>query len=67
MENFDAFEFERFMERFLTDHPDVVREQHEGWSSFWEVKIDPATSRINKEDLLPDDLYGFRWNTHKPH
>jgi hypothetical protein len=67
MKNFDVYEFENFMDQFLKEHPEVVREQHRGWSSFWDVKINPETTHIHKEDLLPDDLYGFRWHTHKSH
>jgi len=67
MENFDAYDFEKFMDQFMKEHPDVTLAQQRGWRSFWDVKIDPATTQIHKEDLLPDDLYGFRWNTHKPH
>lgn len=53
-------DFEIFMGKFLKDHPEVVEQQRRGWSSFWQVKIDPAASNFRKEDLVPDDHYGFK-------
>ena len=52
-------DFEIFMNQFLKEHPEVVEEQRRGWRSFWEVKIDPATSHFGKEDFVRDDHYGF--------
>lgn len=58
-------EFETFMNRFLQAHPEVVAEQRRGWRSFWEVKIDRKTAHVSKEDIVPDDQYGFRWHAKK--
>ena len=54
-------DFMNFMDQYLKEHPEVVEEQRRGWSSFWEVKIDPAASNFSKEDIVPDDHYGFSW------
>ena len=45
-------DFEKFMNQYLKDHPEVVKEQRRGWRSFWEVNIDPADSMFGKQDLL---------------
>ena len=56
-------DFEILMEKFLKDHPEVVEEQRRGWSSFWEVKVDPAATKFSSEDIVPDDHYGFKWQS----
>jgi hypothetical protein len=60
-------EFETFMNQFLQSHPEVIEEQRRNWRSFWEPEIHHETAHPRKEDLVPDDQYGFRWRPHKPH
>lgn len=52
-------DFEIFMAQFMKDHPEEVVKQKAGWNSFWNVKVDPASHVIHKEDIVPDDHYGF--------
>lgn len=60
-------EFANFMGQFLLAHPETIEEQLSGWRSFWDVKIHHETAHPGKEDLVPDDQYGFRWHLQKPH
>jgi Protein of unknown function (DUF3460) len=60
-------EFTRFIDQFLKEHPDVVEEQVRNWREFWEPEIDPATAHARKEDVVPDDQYGFRQHTEETH
>jgi Protein of unknown function (DUF3460) len=60
-------EYESFIDQFLKQHPEIVEEQQRNWCTYWEVKIDPETAHVRKEDLVPDDQYGFRWHTGRPH
>ena len=60
-------EFESFMNQFLKEHPEVSEEQRRNWRSFWEAEIDHDTLYPRQEDLIEDDLYGFRWRPHKLH
>jgi Protein of unknown function (DUF3460) len=52
-------EFTNFIDHFLKVHPEVIEEQRRNWRSFWEPDIDPATSHVSKEDIVPDHHYGF--------
>jgi hypothetical protein len=33
--DYDAFEFTTFIERFLKEHPEVVADQQRGWDIYW--------------------------------
>ena len=52
-------EFTQFMDRFLAEHPDVVRDQARGWHMFWDKQVDPIALREAVEDSIPFDAYEF--------
>ena len=52
-------EFANFMNRYLKNHPEEVEEQMRGYNFFWHTEIDPETSNMANEDIVPDDHYGF--------
>jgi len=52
-------EFTVFMNRYLEDHPEAVKEQHRGWRIYWDHKIDLAEQERALKDSVPDDGYGF--------
>jgi len=54
-------EFAEFMDRYMKEHPEVVEEQRHGWDFFWEPKVDLTAAHITRDDLVPDDNYGFAW------
>lgn len=52
-------EFEEFIDHYMQEHPEEVVEQKAGWDSFWNVKVDPASLIVHREDVVRDDHYGF--------
>ena len=54
-------EFTAFMNRYLKEHPEAVKEQRRGWRIYWDHKIDEADLERAAKDSVPDDGYGFHW------
>jgi len=54
-------EFEKFLNNFLEAHPEAVREQHAGWSIYWDKKVDLQAIDRARQDKVPDDQYGFNY------
>jgi len=52
-------EFTAFINHYLEDHPEVVKEQHRGWRIYWDHKIDMAEQERFTKNSVPDDGYGF--------
>lgn len=52
-------DFTKFMDQYLDQHPEVVEEQRRNWRSFWDLKLKPSAQPPSKDDLVPDDHYGF--------
>ena len=56
-------EFTRFMNQYLEQHPEVVKDQERRWNSYWYPEVDPVALREAEEDRATDDAYGFNWFT----
>jgi len=54
-------EFTGFMNHYLEEHPEEVKEQHRGWRIYWDHKVDLAEQERIVKDSVPDDGYGFHW------
>lgn len=54
-------EFERFMNRFLVEHPEVQEDQRLGRLIHWDHKVDLAGQEKAAQDCVPEDGYGFRY------
>jgi hypothetical protein len=52
-------DFEVFMNRFLEEHPEVIKDQKYGWNIFWDHKVDFESLQEATEGAVPDDSYGF--------
>ncbi|EKE17620.1 MAG: hypothetical protein ACD_10C00364G0003 [uncultured bacterium] len=52
-------EFTNFINHYLEEHPEEVKEQHRGWRIYWDHKIDLAAQERAMKDSVPDDGYGF--------
>ncbi len=52
-------EFTRFIDRYLAEHPEVVKDQKRGWKIYWEHQVDFQALKEAGEDAVPDDAYGF--------
>ncbi|KAF0101468.1 MAG: Uncharacterized protein FD187_1980 [bacterium] len=59
-------EFTRFMNQYLEQHPEVVRDQQRGWQLGWAPEVLPEAEREAELDLVPDDAYGFNWSARRP-
>ncbi|MEO8331666.1 MAG: DUF3460 family protein [Gallionella sp.] len=55
-------EFTNFMNQYLEAHPEVVAEQRSGWESFWKRKAELRAPEKTRDDLAPDDSYGYAWS-----
>jgi len=55
-------EFTIFINRYLEEHPEVVEDQRRGWDIYWNPEIDLAALNEAKDDIVPDDSYGFSWS-----
>lgn len=49
----------RFIDRFLEEHPEVVKDQHKGWHIYWDKQVDLVAQKKAEMDSVPDDGYGF--------
>lgn len=53
--NFGKGEFMEFMDKFLDQHPEVVKDQRLGWTRYWDPrKRAPASLTIQKSTLSVD-------------
>jgi hypothetical protein len=52
-------EFEQFMDKFLDEHPAVVKSQRDGWHIFWDRKIDPDDLKRAYRDTVPVKAYPY--------
>lgn len=52
-------EFTHFMDDFLKDHPEAVRDQKTGYRIWWDKQIDLTAAEKARLDRVPDDGYGF--------
>ncbi len=52
-------EFEKFMNRFLDEHPAVVKSQRDGWNIFWDHNIDPDDLLKKYSDIVPVKAYSY--------
>lgn len=50
-------EFDLFLNAFLEEHPDVIREQRKGWKIYWDKKVDLDEQKMFEEDALPMPPY----------
>lgn len=55
-------EFTKFMNQYLDEHPEVVEDQRRGWEFFWKAKVDLMAPEITRDDVAPDDSYGYAWS-----
>jgi len=55
-------EFTKFMKQYLDEHPEVIEEQKRGWASFWQRKAEIHAPGKSKDDIAPDDSYGYAWS-----
>jgi hypothetical protein len=40
--HYDAFEFTAFMDKYLKEHPEVVKDKRRGWNIYWNpTRVDP--------------------------
>ncbi|WP_205629835.1 DUF3460 family protein [Dechloromonas denitrificans] len=54
----------RFIDHFLEEHPEVVKDQHKGWHIYWDKQVDQVAQKKAELDSVPDDGYGF--HSHGP-
>ena len=52
-------EFEQFMDQFLGQHPEVVRDQRKGWYIFWNRKTDLAELKKAEQSSVPMKGYEY--------
>ena len=52
-------EFTDFMDHFLDDHPEVVRDQHRGWYIWWNRKVDFRDLVRASRDTVPTAGYYY--------
>ena len=60
-------EFTKAIDHFLDEHPEVIRDQHDGRMIYWEKKVDFSALEKAEQDKVPEDGYGFyysAWGRH---
>jgi hypothetical protein len=50
-------EFTRFIDGYLAQHPDVVKEQKAGWYIYWDRHVEMSDIQRELTDNLPYVLY----------
>lgn len=60
-------EFEKFINHFLEEHPEVLEDQRTGRAIYWDRKVDLTAQDKAEKDMVPDDHYGFDYSAwHHP-
>jgi len=52
-------DFTDFIDHYVAEHPEVLKEQHDGRLLYWDKKVDLAALAKAEQDRVPDDGYGF--------
>jgi hypothetical protein len=52
-------EFTEFIDGFLTEHPEVIADQHQGWKIFWDKKVDFDEMAHIKQATVPAKPYVY--------
>lgn len=52
-------EFEKFMNGFLDQHPEIIEDQRQGRLIHWDHHVDLAAQEKAAQDSVPEDGYGF--------
>ena len=52
-------DFTHFIDHFLEEHPEVVKDQQSGRLIYWDKKVDLVAQEQAEKDSVPDDGYGF--------
>ncbi len=63
-------EFTHFMDHFLEEHPEVIKDQRIGWRLYWDKRVDQTAQEKAEHDSVPADGYGFyasAWGPKKDH
>jgi len=55
-------EFTGFIDQFLKEHPDVVKDQWVGREIYWDKNVDFADEAKATKDSVPEDGYGFYYS-----
>lgn len=55
-------EFTEFMDRYLEEHPEVVRDRSVGFGIYWNRKVDFKALGQAARERAPDDSYGFAYS-----
>lgn len=51
----NVFEFMQFMDGLLRLHPEIVRDQHHGWATYWQPEVVLVEMQKTREDSVPID------------
>ena len=51
-------DYTRFIDQFVADHPDVLKDQHDGRLLYWDKRVDLVAQEKAEKDSVPDDGYG---------
>lgn len=63
-------EFTAFIDGYLAEHPEVVKDQWIGREIYWDKKVDFQALRQGEQEAVPEDGYGFHytvWGRGKKH
>lgn len=55
-------EFTGFIDQFLKEHPEVVKDQWAGREIYWDKHVDFADEAKATKDSVPEDGYGFYYS-----
>jgi len=55
-------EFTVFIDQYLKDHPEVVKDRSVGFGIFWNRKVDFKAQAQAAKDNDPGDSYGFAYS-----
>lgn len=55
-------EFTGFIDQFLKEHPEVVKDQWVGREIYWDKQVDFADQAKATKDSVPEDGYGFYYS-----
>lgn len=52
-------DFEQFLARYKTAHPEVEAQQQQGWYLLWDRHVDPADLQVPRKDRVPVKGYQY--------
>ncbi len=52
-------EFDMFLNSYMAEHPEVLKDQQHGWDIWWDVLVDLDALDKQRSDTVPEKPYHY--------